>query len=231
MTLAGGDSMGNLASSLCHGSGQRQDHGAVYPGFSNWLLGNPPSVGGDTLPLHEQFRLAARQEEALRQSASKASQAAYHNKEHQSAGAYSAKAKQHAAERDRLNAKAANACFDLVNPTYNVQQPLTLQTCDLHGLTIAEAIQRAKTHVRACRDLKMTETVLITGKGLHSQNGRARLKPALEQFCQEEKIGATIDPRNEGRIQLHLDPRSSGKSPWWLHWLNGGGEEEACLIM
>lgn len=220
--------MGNLASHLCHGGSE----GSTYPG--GWIIGSSATAPADgQLPLHEQFRHSARQEELQRQAASQASQAAYHRNDHTGAAAYSKQAKAHAAERDRWNEKAALAYFALANPMYNMTESTTLQVCDLHGLTIAEAIQKAKEHVRACRRLHLKETVLITGKGLHSQNGRARLKPALEQFCREESIGATIDPRNEGRITLSLEPAAtSSGSHWWLQWLGDKSRrDDACLIM
>ena len=129
--------------------------------------------------------------------------------------------------KKQKSAKAANACFALANPTYDIKSFTSLQKCDLHGLTIAEALIKAKEHVRACKALHLDQTILITGKGLHSQNGRARLKPALEQFCKEEKLGATIDPLNEGRIHLQLD--TSTQKPWYLRWSNTG--DDACTIM
>ena len=212
--------MGNFAS-------RHTGTDVAYPG-GRWRFGSQPALSsGADSPLHEQYRHNAREEERSRQECSQTSQFAYHRKDHTEAALYSKKAKDHAAERDRWSAMAAMAYFALANPSYDITSSTSLSKCDLHGLTIAEALIKAKEHVRACKALHLDQTILITGKGLHSKNGRARLKPALEQFCREEKIGATIDPRNEGRIHLQLD--TSTQKPWYLRWSNTG--DDACTIM
>lgn len=62
---------------------------------------------------------------------------------------------------------------------------------DLHGLTVREAVELAESVLMACADsrskqqgrqqgrIRKTTVVFIVGKGLHSQDGRSRLGPAI----------------------------------------------------
>ena len=207
--------MGNFASSHLHASDAVHHHG--------------DSGGGASETAHDRYRRLAREMEVKRQQCSAASQAAYHAKRHDEAAAQSARAKRYAAERDALHQRAADATFLFYNPTYRITDASSLHQLDLHGLTIHEAINKTKTHVRVCRQFQMTETTLITGKGLHSADGKARVRPALEQFCRDEAIGAVIDPQNGGRIILTLTAASTKKRGLRIGWLDW--RDTPCLLM
>lgn len=63
----------------------------------------------------------------------------------------------------------------------------------MHGLTVAEAILLVKKkiaqwwhHEQTVQNDMHTLMEIITGVGLHSKNGQAKLKPAVLQFLNEE---------------------------------------------
>lgn len=45
---------------------------------------------------------------------------------------------------------------------------------------------------------------VIVGKGLHSKNGVAKLKPAVEELCDEAGFQSYIDPKNTGVLVINL---------------------------
>lgn len=50
-----------------------------------------------------------------------------------------------------------------------------------------------------------SEIKLIVGKGLHSQGGVAKIKPAIEELIQKHKLVAQLDPHNSGLLTVYLD--------------------------
>lgn len=53
----------------------------------------------------------------------------------------------------------------------------------------------------------------IVGKGLHSANGVAKLKPAVQQLCQDAHLRCWIDKKNQG--VLHIDIKSAQIPQSW----------------
>jgi len=45
---------------------------------------------------------------------------------------------------------------------------------------------------------------VIVGKGLHSKGGVAKLKPAVEEMCEEAGFRSYIDPKNTGVLVIEL---------------------------
>lgn len=100
---------------------------------------------------------------------------------------------QHQAQRDQLNKQAADWIFQANN---RVQPQGTI---DLHGLYVQEAIDRTEDAVRvsvvlldcvqsdgrfpqAAQAQGLPQLRVITGKGIHSNNHVAKIKPAIEQL-------------------------------------------------
>ncbi|KAH9002042.1 hypothetical protein EDB86DRAFT_2801063 [Lactarius hatsudake] len=76
---------------------------------------------------------------------------------------------------------------------------------DLHGLYVAEAARFANEQLRSAR-LKCNDVVyFIVGKGLHSDAGGARIRPALEDLCTEYGLDHSLDPNNAGVLIVRLD--------------------------
>jgi len=51
---------------------------------------------------------------------------------------------------------------------------------------------------------------LIVGKGLHSANKEAVIKPCFENYLQGKNIYYEIPRENEGRLVIGLPPKDAG---------------------
>ena len=103
----------------------------------------------------------------------------------------------------RYNTMAAAEIFRLNNPRYHTTQRFS--RCDLHGLHIEEARQYAESHIKICYQAGVEKTMLIVGKGSHSQRGSARIKPAiLEMLRGRPGILAGTHEKNEGCIVIEF---------------------------
>jgi len=69
---------------------------------------------------------------------------------------------------------------------------------DLHGLYVKEAIARADQAIQNAKNSGQPQINFIVGKGLHSQGGVAKIKPAIEELIQRHQLRAEIDPNNSG---------------------------------
>ena len=115
---------------------------------------------------------------------------------------YSDRGKLHDENARRYNAAAAQEIFNANNPRYYEGRQLT--RCDLHGLHVEEAMAYAKDHLVRCRRSGTDKTMLIVGKGSHSQ-GTARIKPAiLEMLMGTGGIVAGLHEKNEGCIVVEF---------------------------
>lgn len=81
---------------------------------------------------------------------------------------------------------------------------------DLHGLYIKEAEYVLKTRIAAGVQRNESTLEVIVGKGLHSKDGVAKLKPAVEELCQESGFRSWIDNKNAGVLVIDL---KSGRVP------------------
>jgi DNA-nicking Smr family endonuclease len=92
------------------------------------------------------------------------------------------------------NQKAASYIFKSKNASY----PTDLSIIDLHGLFVNEALAKTAEHILVCRKRGVLQTSIITGKGLRSREGQAKIKPAVETFLSRESgLAVRVDPRNE----------------------------------
>ncbi|KAJ7072409.1 hypothetical protein C8F01DRAFT_1205978 [Mycena amicta] len=98
--------------------------------------------------------------------------------------------KQHQATMNRLNSQAADWIFD--------SGPGEV---DLHGLYVREAIDRTDRALEEAKRKGDKELRLIVGKGLHSKDHAAKLKPAIEDL---HRLVAELDPHNGGVLVVHM---------------------------
>ncbi|ANB13871.1 hypothetical protein AWJ20_4822 [Sugiyamaella lignohabitans] len=103
---------------------------------------------------------------------------------------------------DQYNKQAADFVFRANNADSGPDE------IDLHGLYVKEAIQALDTRIRAGIQRHESHIKAIVGKGNHSANHVAKIKPAVEELCQTHGIRHEIDPHNSGVIILHLDGQS-----------------------
>jgi len=102
---------------------------------------------------------------------------------------------------------------------------------DLHGLYVKEAIARADQAIQKAKSEGQTQINFIVGKGLHSQGGVAKLKPAIEELIQKHQLSAQLDPNNSGvLVVLIARPGQRGIGAEEIsHRLQQDGE--SCVIM
>jgi len=69
---------------------------------------------------------------------------------------------------------------------------------DLHGLYVGEALEYAELafELAALEDDKVVR--FIVGKGIHTKDGKAKIRPALEKLCQERGFTHYLHPKNDG---------------------------------
>ncbi|KAH7888650.1 hypothetical protein F5I97DRAFT_730732 [Phlebopus sp. FC_14] len=65
---------------------------------------------------------------------------------------------------------------------------------DLHDLYVKEAISYSERAIQEARGRGDTEIRLIVGKGLHSDDNVAKIKPALEDFMRRQNLPTRIYP-------------------------------------
>jgi len=127
------------------------------------------------------------------------SHAAYARKDRAAAKELSNEGKAHRKEMERLNAEASTWIFRENNRDSKPGE------VDLHGLYVKEAITYTGQSIVEARARGDKEIRLIVGKGIHSPNQAAKLKPAIEELMQSYDLAATIDPQNSGVLIVRLD--------------------------
>ncbi|KAH9176278.1 hypothetical protein EDB89DRAFT_1846555, partial [Lactarius sanguifluus] len=118
----------------------------------------------------------------------------------------------HKSAMEELDKRAARIIFRENN---KVSSDMEGGKIDLHGLYVAEAIQVANAQLQTAR-LRGDEVVrFIVGKGLHSDAGGAKIRPALEDLVTKYVrcvVSDSIDrPGSHRRGLIHsLDPYNAG---------------------
>lgn len=82
-------------------------------------------------------------------------------------------------------------------------------TIDLHGQFVEEAEDILETRIRAAVGQGQDHLHVIVGKGNHSPGHVQKIKPKVEQVCEELGIAYRTE-ENEGRIYLDLRGSGSG---------------------
>ena len=92
-----------------------------------------------------------------------------------------------------------------------------LARIDLHGLFVTEALAQMEQHMAACREWGVKETLVITGRGAHSNGGVAKLKPRVEQWIAEQSddLRAVNVGRHTGAIEVELLDKRAKKRGFW----------------
>lgn len=144
--------------------------------------------------LREQADLAYKKKQQL----SSESQKAYKNGDGQRAHELSEAAKKQVDIAENYNFQAAEYVFVANNADSDFDE------IDLHGLYVKEAQWVLKKRIVAGIQRHESKLEVIVGKGLHSQNGVAKLKPAVEELCDEAGFKSHIDPKNTGVLVINL---------------------------
>ncbi|KAI5780933.1 hypothetical protein EDC01DRAFT_620111 [Geopyxis carbonaria] len=175
-----------------------------------------------------ELRAQAHAATAACQAAARDSQAAWRANRKAEAAILSAESKRAAALRDALHLQAEEEIFQFFNPDYpsaatagggglwgwmlgawggmgaDGEVKDGLRRCDLHGLLVKEAVGRVEAHLRTCRERGVERTLIITGRGLHSDGGVAKVKPEVETWLRGQRVS--------------------------VQWVDGGGAADVVLL-
>ncbi|PNH12989.1 Smr domain-containing protein [Tetrabaena socialis] len=133
-----------------------------------------------------------------RAAAAAASQAAYLRHDYKAAGTQSKLAKRHGTAADAAHARAVALLLRRNNDGKPRNQ------LDLHGLRVAEALAEVERALAAARGAGQARLVLIVGRGLHSKDGVARLRPAMEGLVRKHDVRYALGVPNEGCITVEF---------------------------
>lgn len=141
---------------------------------------------------------------------SQQSQQAFKSGDKQRAHELSQQAKDVLAQAEQCNRRAAEYVFRENNADSAGDE------IDLHGLYVKEAEYILQNRLASAIRTNQSHLRVIVGKGLHSQNGIAKLKPAIDQMCDDAHLNHHIDPKNTGVLVIDLANTQSNQIP--NHW-------------
>lgn len=118
---------------------------------------------------------------------------------------------------DQYNKQASDYIFRENNATGRVAD----DTIDLHGQFVEEAEQILEQRIRYAQQNGQTHLHVIVGKGNHSVNHIQKIKPRVEQVCQELGLQYATE-QNEGRMYINLQGGPAVMPP-----MNGQGQHHA----
>ncbi|KAI5120270.1 hypothetical protein M0805_004606 [Coniferiporia weirii] len=182
----------------------------VFPNIEQKDENHAPEPVEIELIRANKYRQMAGSEAGLRKTAFESSQRSFRSGDKAMAKQLSNEGKLHDGKVKRYNAQAAAAFFAYHNPGYSSSFTFLpkLKRCDLHGLYVEEALQYARDHLVRCRETGLEITTFIVGKGTHSQEGCAKIKPAIVQMLENMRgLRSTLHEINGGRIIVEfLEP-------------------------
>jgi len=148
---------------------------------------------------YDRLRDLARQEAGKRSSCLDRAHQAYESGDGAAAHQLSEEGKAHAAKMDNYNKQASDYIFRENNATGRVAD----DTIDLHGQFVKEAEEILEQRIRYAQQNGQTHLHVIVGKGNHSENHIQKIKPRVEQICQELGLQYATEA-NAGRMYINL---------------------------
>ena len=188
---------------------------------------NSSSAPADPLARAEALRAEAHRLKADRDRFYKASQDCYARGDGAGAKLASDQRKQVQSRIDSLRSQAATLLFAHHNSSLGLDQ------IDLHGLFVEEALKQLTLRIESCeRRLRAPPTdgivvrqlVVIVGRGNHSRDKIAKLRPAVEQLIAKHQLRVHLDQPNSGCLTIEFQsPKPSG----WVGAMMG----DHCIVM
>ncbi|PWN34991.1 DUF1771-domain-containing protein [Meira miltonrushii] len=139
---------------------------------------------------------------------------------------------EHKRKMEQLNGEAADWIYHANNEDSGPNE------VDLHGLYTQEAIQKTEEAIRQAQGKGMPELRVIVGKGIHSKDHVAHIKPAIEKLMKDYGIAAELDPKNAGVLLVHLGgaanaPQGAYRDSGFANKLaqQTSGKDDECTIM
>ena len=116
---------------------------------------------------------------------------------------------------ERYNKQASEFIFR----ENNAEGRVASDTIDLHGQFVEEAEDILEERIKYAKSTGQTHLHVIVGKGNHSPQHIQKIKPKVEQVCQQLGLQYNTEP-NEGRIYVNLTGGPADVMPPMGH---GGG--------
>ncbi|KAH8820028.1 hypothetical protein F5884DRAFT_762604 [Xylogone sp. PMI_703] len=157
------------------------------------------STSEDAEREYDRLRDLAREEAAKRSSCFERSKRAYAEGDGALAKKLSDEGKAHAKKMDQYNQQASDFIFRENNAPGRVAD----DTIDLHGQFVEEAERILEKRIRYAQQSGQTHLHVIVGKGNHSVNHVQKIKPRVEQICQELGLQYATE-ENAGRMYINL---------------------------
>jgi len=191
------------------------NHGLTFGGVRSFPAA---SSAGDS------HRFDASQHAQKRSQHLSASQTAWNRGDKAKAKELSEMGKKEGQLMEAANRRAADAYF-LGN---NKGRPLG--EIDLHGLYVEEALERLAERIQTCKSRGIAQLLVIVGRGSHSKDKVAKIKPAVEKLIREHRLQVAVDSPNVGCLTILFN--ASGSSGF-LHapGTRAGDDEYGCIIM
>ncbi|EMG50563.1 hypothetical protein SBY92_001380 [Candida maltosa Xu316] len=133
-----------------------------------------------------------------KQQLSQQSQQAYKSGDKQQAHELSEESKRVLSQAEECNRQAAQYVFRENNEDSGPDE------IDLHGLYVKEAEWILERRIYHAVNTQQSHLNVIVGKGLHSANGVAKIKPAVDELCDKVRLNHYIDPKNAGVLVIDL---------------------------
>ncbi|PWY77501.1 DUF1771-domain-containing protein [Aspergillus heteromorphus CBS 117.55] len=148
---------------------------------------------------YERLRNLAHQEASKRNSCFQRSQEAYSSGDGAKAKELSEQGKSHGRKMEEYNKQASEYIFRENNASGRV----AADTIDLHGQYVEEAEEILEERIKYAKSHGQNHLHVIVGKGNHSANHIQKIKPRVEQVCQELGLQYATE-ENAGRIYVNL---------------------------
>ncbi|PYH30289.1 Smr domain-containing protein [Aspergillus neoniger CBS 115656] len=148
---------------------------------------------------YDRLRNLARQEASKRNSCFQRSQEAYSSGDGAKAKELSEQGKAHGHKMEEYNKQASEFIFRENNANGRV----AADTIDLHGQFVEEAEEILEERIKYAKAHGQDHLHVIVGKGNHSANHIQKIKPRVEQVCQELGLQYATE-ENAGRIYVNL---------------------------
>jgi Smr domain len=108
----------------------------------------------------------------------------------------------------------------------NAQGRVADDTIDLHGQFVEEAERILETRIQAAKQQGQTHLHVIVGKGNHSPDHIQKIKPRVEQICQQEGLQYYTEA-NAGRMYINLQGGAAIPPPnTGYDGYHGGGQQQ-----
>ncbi|KAH7041290.1 Smr domain protein [Microdochium trichocladiopsis] len=175
------------------------------------------SPNNDAEAEYDRLRDLAREEARKRGECYDRSRAAYNDGDGAAAKQLSNEGKAHGAKMEQYNKQASEFIFRENNAPGRIAD----DTIDLHGQFVEEAEDILEERIRYATQHGQSHLHVIVGKGNHSVNHVQKIKPRVEQVCQELGLQYHTE-ENAGRIYINLTGGEAIPPPSG-HYGGGGG--------